>query len=1734
MPRPDRRRLQAPTPPSDTLGDLWGYLGRAERTLGLLGGTLVGGALNQLLDPGDKTFVGQWLPDWSEVPEAFSAFEEHRRKGDWDAAITAAQEELDAGKYFWGLSEGLTTAFVPTGGPALAGAKLLRAAPKLAQTLGKIAPTAVQPGVTSGIRTGLELTGKGLRAPWEAEEWVGRQAVRPFTAGWRALRGTPPPTAKLAETLDGIPSVIEEPVPSVVQEQQVIPDDFETPVENLIPSVGDATTGRVRLYHGSSNTFEAFDLGKANERSLYGPGVYLTADPKIASGYARTSPSPGVEGAPNIQPVTVRLNKVLDIDAPADKELLEGLQKDWSEYLEDPPYWAEGQISEEAFDLLEGKISNPTNKQLYRMMTEFSDPNYPKTGANDLLSHHGFDGITHIGGGITGRPSHRVVIAIGDQFNKVDEVITPAMGRMPIDPTEAPTVQPEPLPIGRDPYEAGILSGRPATFKERGAKVRELSMPIRGGREQRETLTTTRGGLKQLIKEHKKLRQDFHMAAKKVSQGSAGLRKRELPRGLLAARDKEDQIIKQLQEQLAEIPEVQPWITPLTKAEKQAAGIARREPGIYQEELSRAMNNEINVGNLRDEAEYLDLKRHSPKIDYFDIEAKAQTATQERMRKMRVKAGPEEEPLGFIGPKRPAVIPDALPELQDIDEAITISQIPDVGRKIANLPGLRSLLGPLNRSAVANRPELKGLVGREILLVEAQQKAQTVMARLWRMGTFNNVFGKVDPDTGLISEGFLTSAAPNDIRTYPDNIVINGRKVGLNQLQRDWVNVARSIEEMKLVYLKNNGFRPKELSFDQGGSYAGRRVYAKVDPQGNVIATESFSSSSRPGLKGSSTSFEGERLFKSQKEALDHGFKYLSEEETLYLNVQAAYNKVTNQRFLEWMERAIPESLPKGVTGLTLRRVSKEGIRRREFGAEFAGEYLPNRVFGFQGADVAGRVREAEDALKASLDPDLSRALGMVNQVNAVGRFFTLAGDMSPGGIQLLTMAMAHPAKYGKAMGGFVKALRDEKFHARYMDDNAEFLNRHRGMLTSLQGNEMTEAFERGGLIHAKWLSPYRATLTPFQRGFNASMDVAGVELAKGFEHLAKNADGTFDAVKLSQLDSYINEVRGMASSQRLGVTGKVRQWETALMLAPRYNRGITSYLWDVIQGTVRTVPGMGEQTIRTRMARDGMVRTIGGFMALNVGITTALYMHKTDMDKWDDGEALDEIREHLKPTSPRFFTWDIGGRNIGPGSKIRSVIQLFARSAADPSLFNPFNYDDEGGLYRWAMKNPAIKFLRGSAAPVVSSATDILSGHTYIGEPTMQEIDNMESWKNTLSNVLLPDIMPIYLQALLLEGGSLPSRIVGAGAEFFGGRGSPLTRIQLEQEKHRQDPEWRDTSWENVPRNAKIRYRDQVNEEQGGPDYRGPTGAIREEIDTVIQKYMEAMQTAEGNLKDAPFATGHFGEDARKAIYRIEKDMYDELDPLYEKLWPGTREVPEEDTMDYILWQYGQIFEESVLKEDKIDPVTGDVVAPTGEMDYEETDRLLAKLWGSLNAEESDWLLNSIRLREADYPPKIQRMKSATRWLGTVKVDLNGVPTGYWEIGEHPDVRMSLAMQVPELSISDIDKWMETTSSARRALEREPDERYAKLDRARSSMYYGEGLRMGLIKRFKIQFIQGAPEGWYYGMTMYYPDSIYGIDRAISSMRSAYQEGAPLPESTTEWYSKKYEDYIRALSGVR
>ena len=249
--------------PKSPLGTAAKYFERGERTLGLLGGTAAG-AIQHLPGPGGTIAsamraipgVSDWLPDLAQVPEAFSAFEEQRRQGDWDAAIGAYQEELGGGPGFWGTAELATSAFVPTGGPAFVGGKLITSAPRLAGTLAKIAPRVIRPAVETGLEAGLTRVGQVARAPWEIEEAVGRgaisgaawlarktgleQAVQPLVSRFR--RGQPPTAAAPTEDL-----VLQGQEP-VMPTRAIEPEGIQEPLPGM---TGEDPTPTNKLFHGT-------------------------------------------------------------------------------------------------------------------------------------------------------------------------------------------------------------------------------------------------------------------------------------------------------------------------------------------------------------------------------------------------------------------------------------------------------------------------------------------------------------------------------------------------------------------------------------------------------------------------------------------------------------------------------------------------------------------------------------------------------------------------------------------------------------------------------------------------------------------------------------------------------------------------------------------------------------------------------------------------------------------------------------------------------------------------------------------------------------------------------------------------------------------------------------------------------------------------------------------------------------------------------------------------------------------------------------------------------------------------------------------------------------------------------------------------------------------------------------------------------------------------------------------
>ena len=225
--------------------------------------------------------------------------------------------------------------------------------------------------------------------------------------------------------------------------------------------VRDAEGKLEKFYHGTAHQYTDFTVKGARGAGgdLYGPGIYMTRDPLAATGYSvpespllqhvsgdianqlairrlrddiQTATSAGkpakfVQGLqdelerkialsradekkgawylqtlaqgeqPNIRPVYADLKRPFDIDAPADKALVEHAVRSG---LDDGiPLKANGRID---WDEL------PTNKDVYQALTAHLRD---KGEVNDWLQANGYDGILHMARNFPQRMTHQVAIA---------------------------------------------------------------------------------------------------------------------------------------------------------------------------------------------------------------------------------------------------------------------------------------------------------------------------------------------------------------------------------------------------------------------------------------------------------------------------------------------------------------------------------------------------------------------------------------------------------------------------------------------------------------------------------------------------------------------------------------------------------------------------------------------------------------------------------------------------------------------------------------------------------------------------------------------------------------------------------------------------------------------------------------------------------------------------------------------------------------------------------------------------------------------------------------------------------------------------------------------------------------------------------------------------------------------------------------------------------------------------
>jgi hypothetical protein len=742
------------------------------------------------------------------------------------------------------------------------------------------------------------------------------------------------------------------------------------------------------------------------------------------------------------------------------------------------------------------------------------------------------------------------------------------------------------------------------------------------------------------------------------------------------------------------------------------------------------------------------------------------------------------------------------------EEILATATRPEVWRNLGQkYPKLKRFIGWYNPSAVATKPYDLWKLGNAISSFQGKNLSQAAMARVDELGPQADIFGKVGDD-GRLSEGPLKGLTVNTVRTYPGRYTKE-----TTDLMKEWIARMDDVERAKLQYGKDHGVKINEIVFEEGGHYAGRRVYGKFSKDGEMIQVGSVSAGSRrPGYK---LPIQKHRVFKDDNEALDLGFRYLPDDEALRLNVEGMYNKVSEQKWTDWLMERVDHRLKEAPRALVLARNSakqrlnrarelKAAINRavaghrvspstfssiaRAFPEESATlrELIP--VLQTRSPNTASEIQrltaQADDlitdsklrwleaksdtaeaaekaaqpaAMEASLDApafnkfmltgddaqEIAAAinaemsakvpdwLNTANQYQGVSRFFMLAGDVSPATIQLLWMAGYKPSIYGKAVAGIVQSIFDPAFHRRYMaqPENIAALQKY-PMLVSTRGGgtELTEMMGRGGLLESGPLKILGMPLKPFQRGFEGGLDIAGIELVKSLDNMAKSAGD------VSDITAFINEFRGLAASQLLGVSATQRQLEALVILAPRYFRAIASLMFNVTRG------GM-----RGRLARQAMARGVAALTFTGIVFSYAR------------GESTKEVIEHLTPGHPKFFTWEIGGQNIGPGSRVRSVMMLFGRSARDPE-----------SLAQIDGSNPLVKFARGLPSPGLGFALDFITGSNAVGDRTR---DTYLDAAQTITEKFIP----ISTGTLLFEGGSPQERVTRFAGEFAGLRTYPV-----------------------------------------------------------------------------------------------------------------------------------------------------------------------------------------------------------------------------------------------------------------------------------------------------------------------------------------------------------------------
>ena len=831
---------------------------------------------------------------------------------------------------------------------------------------------------------------------------------------------------------------------------------------------------------------------------------------------------------------------------------------------------------------------------------------------------------------------------------------------------------------------------------------------------------------------------------------------------------------------------------------------------------------------------------------------------------------------------------DAVPSLANADELLASVSTSNLGRLGNRLPGVAGKatrgvaqwLGGLaaTQSSLGEKAWVVMVGGR----ADGAQKLQRSIAGLMVHGAERQVFPDVSK-TGIMLSGKLKGLHLNTIRSDPSQYW----KL-LTTKQKAWIKAAGNIEKRQLKLLTDAGIDVHELVLPGTKVYAGRIAVARVDDVTGEIIEQAYIK----GTGRSSGGFLKERIFDTMEDGIKAGFRYMSEEDMLFSNLNKSYRLVADKQAGDWLLHRIPFTTQAGPTAArdslaalnhSIRRdikvidnivnetkmtkrnrasykrqyeharesatkkaakleerlapgVSMAVRTRKAFEAEVASierllreqyaiikhndnflaranardtkkakvlknaqdrldarvallktekpkwekmyreakrekwdELTAYKIPGFQGKKFKDDAADAVKILSEHMDTKDAHALLKAGaKLSAYGRVITLSGDASFIAIQLIFLA-GSPNVMAKSIAAWGMALKNPRIHHELLVTNTKLLDKYHTVMIGGK-YEMGEAITgTGGLLSTKGetilsgksnvsgivkvltesttgeiaraVNPLRVVgkvLAPFTRATEHALDVAGIDMLKSLDHLGTTA------AKRVEIANYVNHIRGLTNTSRVGITPTTQAFESIAALAPRYNRSIAMLLTDLHRGN-----------ITGQMARKQMAKGVAAIMSASYAFSLML------------GKSPEEAAIHLSPvkwvngemqSNSDFLTWDVYGQRIGPGSKVRSVMVLLARSLSNPE-----------DLLDISMRNPAFKFARGNFGIIPSMTTSMLSGRSYVGEDvgTRNGFDLGKLLGHTASSYLVP----IWLQSVAFEGGSVSQRSLRGASDFIGFR---------------------------------------------------------------------------------------------------------------------------------------------------------------------------------------------------------------------------------------------------------------------------------------------------------------------------------------------------------------------------